>query len=360
MYFTIGQHDGQLGETRDIANGNGDVKANIVLNDYFREKSGDLRNGFCSKKCVNRKCNTKISLLESLESELEETQEIANGNGDFKASNEEYGDDSDEQECHEEDEEVDVMALRKLMRIERQKANAAYLELEKERLAAATAAEEAMAMILKLQNDKSLIEMEANQYQRLTEEKQLHDQEVIHSLRWIVMKHESERGLLEDQLRFFRQKLKLSMEGYEGDQSEGIHESLSFFNSNIEDSPGGDALISSLDMDLSTYAFVADIFNIIGNKDKGPAFGIGTSCGVGLDIVGCGVGLGFGYGMGRGISYDDSQRYSNVGKFFKGKASLSSNLPSQDEIGALIDELVMNTKTLIKATSTQVNEWRRY
>ncbi|CAL5434653.1 unnamed protein product [Camellia sinensis] len=269
---------GQLGETRDIANGNGDVKANIVLNDYFREKSGDLRNGFCSKKCVNRKCNTKISLLESLESELEETQEIANGNGDFKASNEEYGDDSDEQECHEEDEEVDVMALRKLVRIERQKANAAYLELEKERLAAATAAEEAMAMILKLQNDKSLIEVEANQYRRLTEEKQLHDQEVIHSLRWIVMKHESERGLLEDQLRFFRQKLKLSMEGYEGDQSEGIHESLSFFNSNIEDSPGGDALISSLGMDLSTYrwngercfvesAFVADIFNIIESEN---------------------------------------------------------------------------------------------
>ncbi|KAF5936930.1 hypothetical protein HYC85_024436 [Camellia sinensis] len=339
---------GQLGETRDIANGNGDVKANIVLNDYFREKSGDLRNGFCSKKCVNRKCNTKISLLESLESELEETQEIANGNGDFKASNEEYGDDSDEQECHEEDEEVDVMALRKLVRIERQKANAAYLELEKERLAAATAAEEAMAMILKLQNDKSLIEMEANQYRRLTEEKQLHDQEVIHSLRWIVMKHESERGLLEDQLRFFRQKLKLSMEGYEGDQSEGIHESLSFFNSNIEDSPGGDALISSLDMDLSTYRT---------NLESTLHTRFFTFSWLG---VGCGVGLGFGYGMGRGISYDDSQRYSNVGKFFKGKASLSSNLPSQDEIGALIDELVMNTKTLIKANSTQVDEWRRF
>ncbi|THG03583.1 hypothetical protein TEA_016478 [Camellia sinensis var. sinensis] len=287
---------GQLGETRDVANGNGDVKANIVLNDYFGEKSGDLRNGFCSKKCVNRKCNTRISLLESLESELEETPKIANGNGDFKASNEEYGDDSDEQECHEEDEEVDVMALRKLVRIERQRANAAYLELEKERLAAATAAEEAMAMILKLQNDKSLIEMEANQYRRLTEEKQLRDQEVIHSLRWIVMKHESERGLLEDQLRFFRQKLKPSVEGYEGDQSEGIHESLSFFNSDIEDSPGGDALISSLEMDLSPYenmnwegasmnwwngercfvesAFVTDIFNIIEMFSLLIAFGL--------------------------------------------------------------------------------------
>ncbi|KAI8000445.1 hypothetical protein LOK49_LG09G01892 [Camellia lanceoleosa] len=114
----------------------------------------------------------------------------------------------------------------------------------------------------------------------------------------------------------------------------------------------------------------------------GPAFGIGAGCGVGLCIgliggtgfgpgipglqlgfglgAGCGVGLGFGYGMGRGIAYDDSRRYSNVGKFFNGKANFHSNLPSQDEIGALIDELVMNTKKLIKATSTEVDKWRRF
>ncbi|CAL5337199.1 unnamed protein product [Camellia sinensis] len=42
-----------------------------------------------------------------------------------------------------------------------------YLELEKERSAAATAADEAMAMILRLQDKKASIEMEAWQYQRI-------------------------------------------------------------------------------------------------------------------------------------------------------------------------------------------------
>ncbi|KAF5936771.1 hypothetical protein HYC85_024277 [Camellia sinensis] len=302
---------GQLGETRDVANGNGDVKANIVLNDYFGEKSGDLRNGFCSKKCVNKKCNTRISLLESLESELEETPKIANGNGDFKASNEEYGDDSDEQECHEEDEEVDVMALRKLVRIERQRANAAYLELEKERLAAATAAEEAMAMILKLQNDKSLIEMEANQYRRLTEEKQLRDQEelsiahqdnrpqnVYHNLFTNSLK---DPGGKRDKHRSRKQRQGFAMKA-SSDKIEDLP---------LESAP---AVVSA-----STLASLAAL-------DSVP-----ESAAYSLEL---------------------DSKYSNVGKFFKGKASHSSNLPSQDEIGALIDELVMNTKTLIKATST--------
>ncbi|KAL3503800.1 hypothetical protein ACH5RR_033641 [Cinchona calisaya] len=107
----------------------------------------------------------------------------------------------------------------------------------------------------------------------------------------------------------------------------------------------------------------------------GPAFGIGVGCGLGLAVgliggtgfgpglpglqlgvgigAGCGVGLGFGYGVGRGIALDHSRRYSNVGKFSV------ANIPSQDEIGVLIDELVMNTKKLVKATSREVDKWRR-
>ncbi|GAB4838397.1 hypothetical protein Ancab_027932 [Ancistrocladus abbreviatus] len=61
-----------------------------------------------------------------------------------------------------------------------------------------------MAMILRHQNEKSSIQMQANQMQRLAEEKQLHDQEVIESLHRIIMKHESERSLLEDQLTGIR------------------------------------------------------------------------------------------------------------------------------------------------------------
>ncbi|KAE9448370.1 hypothetical protein C3L33_19718, partial [Rhododendron williamsianum] len=188
--------------------------------------------------------------------------EIAKGDGNVKEnfdSHGEFGDESKEQELVNVDEEVDVMALRELVNIERQGADAVYLELEKERNAAATASEEAMAMVLRLQNEKSLIDMEAKQYRRLAEEKQIHDQEVIQSLRWIVMKHESERGLLEDQLRYFRRKSKVCVKGDEGDESEGFDESLNFFNSNMEESPG-DALISSRDIDRHRYVTTVSSF----------------------------------------------------------------------------------------------------
>lgn len=68
-------------------------------------------------------------------------------------------DDDDEKEFGDKVEEFDITELRKLVKIERKRANAAYAAREKERAASVTAAEEAMAMILRLQNKKSLIEM---------------------------------------------------------------------------------------------------------------------------------------------------------------------------------------------------------
>ncbi|XP_071733318.1 uncharacterized protein [Rutidosis leptorrhynchoides] len=110
----------------------------------------------------------------------------------------------------------------------------------------------------------------------------------------------------------------------------------------------------------------------------GPAFGLGAGCGLGFGVgliggagfgpgipglqlafgfgAGCGVGLGFGYGAGRGIAYDEYRKHSNVGKLFSGPG----NLPTQDEIGYLIEEVVVNTKKLIKATHREVEKWRRY
>ncbi|KAF5727091.1 hypothetical protein HS088_TW22G00778 [Tripterygium wilfordii] len=109
----------------------------------------------------------------------------------------------------------------------------------------------------------------------------------------------------------------------------------------------------------------------------GPGFGFGAGCGVGFGLgimggagigpgipglqfgfgigAGCGIGLGFGYGAGRGIAHDDNRTYSNVGKLFHGQR----NFPSQDEISSLIDELVTNTKKLVKATSREMEKWRR-
>ncbi|XP_044508784.1 protein FLOURY 1-like [Mangifera indica] len=61
---------------------------------------------------------------------------------------------SESVECCEEDELSDVESLRKLVKMERQRANVACRELEKERTAAESAAEGAMALILRLQNEK--------------------------------------------------------------------------------------------------------------------------------------------------------------------------------------------------------------
>ncbi|EEF42552.1 keratin, type II cytoskeletal I [Ricinus communis] len=109
----------------------------------------------------------------------------------------------------------------------------------------------------------------------------------------------------------------------------------------------------------------------------GPAFGLGAGCGVGFGVglvggvglgpgipglqmgigfgAGCGIGYGFGYGIGRGVAHDDKRRYSNVAKFFHGPG----NLPTQDEMAGLIDELVINTKKLVQATSREIEKWRK-
>ncbi|KAI9176252.1 hypothetical protein LWI28_000458 [Acer negundo] len=142
---------------------------------------------------------------------------------------------SKSQERCEEDFEFDVLTLRRLVKIEKHKASLACMELEKERMAASSAADETMAMILRLQNEKSATEIEANHYRKLAEKKQEFDKEVNESLQWIVMRHESERFLLEEKLMSFRQKLKEYVADDELDEFEGVdHASMSMFNSTLE------------------------------------------------------------------------------------------------------------------------------
>ncbi|KAH6789864.1 hypothetical protein C2S51_004870 [Perilla frutescens var. frutescens] len=157
-------------------------------------KSANFKKGFCSKNILDRKFRLfKFSKEDSSvpfldEMEMEKIENSTDFDGETKT-------DSDNDE---EDGELDITTLRELLRIERQKVNAVRAELAKERAASATAAEEAMAMILRLQNEKSLIEMEWSQHRRLAEEKQIHDQEVIRSLQWLVRQHEFDTSLLEE------------------------------------------------------------------------------------------------------------------------------------------------------------------
>lgn len=116
--------------------------------------------------------------------------------------------DDSEMQVPDVDEVFDAMTLRKLIKIERRIANAAFAELDKERIAASSSAEEAMAMILRLQSEKSSAEIQANQFRRMAEQKLEYDDEVIESLEWTITRHESHRSVLEEQLRVYREELK--------------------------------------------------------------------------------------------------------------------------------------------------------
>ncbi|XP_043816550.1 protein FLOURY 1-like isoform X1 [Manihot esculenta] len=175
----------------------------------IRRKPGDKKYGFCSKKGLDKVCNSKTMTCKSsslkllVSNEPLEPDTVALDDDDYGR---ECDDDYGRKYCIE-DEEFDVISLRRLVKIERYRAEMAYAELEKERMASESAAGEAMTMILRLQNEKSSLQIEANQQRRLVEQKEEYYQQMIQSLQWNLMKY---------------------MEGDEVDQFQGSYASLSF------------------------------------------------------------------------------------------------------------------------------------
>ncbi|KAE8701389.1 Detected protein of unknown function [Hibiscus syriacus] len=117
------------------------------------------------------------------------------------------------------DEANRIRMLEQALEEEKTKHTAICLELEKERSAAASAADEAMAMILRLQEDKASIEMESRQYQRMMEEKFAYDDEEMNILKAILVRREKENHLLERDLEAYRQMYNLGDEPEECDFS---------------------------------------------------------------------------------------------------------------------------------------------
>ncbi|CAA7023948.1 unnamed protein product [Microthlaspi erraticum] len=78
------------------------------------------------------------------------------------------------------------------------------VELEEERAASRSAADEAMAMILRLQADKASLEMEGKQYERMIEEKFAYDEEEMNVLKEILFKREREKHFLEKELETYK------------------------------------------------------------------------------------------------------------------------------------------------------------
>ena len=86
--------------------------------------------------------------------------------------------------------ENECSALREMVSSQQQTMQDLYTELEEERNAASSAANEAMSMILRLQREKAEIQMEARQFKRFAEEKMGHDQQEFLALEDVLYKRE--------------------------------------------------------------------------------------------------------------------------------------------------------------------------
>ncbi|XP_010558603.1 PREDICTED: myosin-binding protein 3 isoform X2 [Tarenaya hassleriana] len=113
----------------------------------------------------------------------------------------------DESELDSEDPFQTIERLRNAVKVEREALRVLYAELEEERSASAIAANQTMAMITRLQEEKAKVHMEALQYQRMMEEQAEYDQEALQLLNDLMVKREKEKEELHEELEVYRKKV---------------------------------------------------------------------------------------------------------------------------------------------------------
>ncbi|KAE8707393.1 Detected protein of unknown function [Hibiscus syriacus] len=92
------------------------------------------------------------------------------------------------------------------VRMNRKSLMSLYMELDEERSLSAEAANNAMAMITRLQTEKAAVQMEALQYQRMMNEQAQFDQEALQEMYNMMVKTEEELQGLQAELEAYRQK----------------------------------------------------------------------------------------------------------------------------------------------------------
>lgn len=122
------------------------------------------------------------------------------------------------------DKDNQIVSLTQELEEERAARSALYVELDEERNAAATAADEAMAMILRLQEEKASIEMESRQYKRMIEEKSAYDAEEMNIMKEILLRREREKHFLEKEVEAYRQMVRLENDQLSGDNVQDFNE----------------------------------------------------------------------------------------------------------------------------------------
>ena len=124
-----------------------------------------------------------------------------------ESGNEESLDGSVASEMDSGDPVLTIERLKTAIKAERKAFGALYTELEEERSASAIAANQTMAMINRLQEEKAAMQMEALQYQRMMEEQSEYDQEALQLLNELMIKREREKQDLEKELEVYRKKV---------------------------------------------------------------------------------------------------------------------------------------------------------
>ncbi|KAF8388191.1 hypothetical protein HHK36_026857 [Tetracentron sinense] len=99
-----------------------------------------------------------------------------------------------------------VDRLKRQVESDRKSMSALYKELEEERSASAVAANQAMAMITRLQEEKAALHMEALQYLRMMEEQAEYDVEALQKANDLLSEREKDIQDLEAELEFYRNK----------------------------------------------------------------------------------------------------------------------------------------------------------
>ncbi|KAM7252747.1 hypothetical protein ACFE04_008256 [Oxalis oulophora] len=103
-----------------------------------------------------------------------------------------------------------------------------YTELDSEREASASAASEALSMILRLQGEKAAMKLEASQYRRMTEERIYIVEEHLAAYEELILQKEMEIASLEHQIESYRYKL-MSVSGRDIESNEERYSENLFF-----------------------------------------------------------------------------------------------------------------------------------
>ncbi|KAH6762115.1 myosin-binding protein of unknown function [Perilla frutescens var. hirtella] len=127
-------------------------------------------------------------------------------------------------------------ALREMVISQQQTIEDLISELEEERNAASTAANEALSMILRLQKDKAEIQMELRQFKRFAEEKMAHDQQETLGLEDMVYKREQAIQSLSCEIEAYRHRMMSY--GLTESEVDGVVQAMSRNYSMLEDMEG--------------------------------------------------------------------------------------------------------------------------